>query len=183
MLASIVCFPSLRSLSSHLEGNGWGFTGRTRRIRYAYLCCLFVSVSMLTPHELFARRGNLPNLPNDPWTTFELELREPQAAPIPGGKFDFTRFLVSSIPFMAHLREVSVYVDDERLVHLTKDVGTPKELEIPWGLSPHSATGFTEVRGLKSTRKWLVGNRVRSVLTTATLYSPAHYRRSHGMGL
>jgi len=134
---------------------------------------------MLTPHELFVRSGNLPDQTNNLWTTFELELREP--APIPGGAFDFTRFLVSSISFMTHLREISVYFDDKRLVHLTKDVGTPKELEIPWGLSPHSATGLTEVRSLKSTRKRR--NQVRSVLTTATLYSPAHYRRSHELGL
>ena len=105
---------------------------------------------MFTSPELFARRGNLPNQTNDPWTTFELELREP--APIPGA-FDFTRFLVSSITFMAHLREVSVYFDDKRLVHLTKDAGTPNGLSIPRGLRPASTMGFMNIKSLKSTRE------------------------------
>lgn len=135
---------------------------------------------MLTPHELFARRGNLPNETNDPWTTFELELREP--TPIPGA-FDFTRFLVSSITFMAHLREVSVYFDDKRLVHLTKDAGTPKRLTIPRGLRPASTMGFMNVKGLKSTREWLIGNWVRSVLIIVPISSPAHYRGRYELGL
>ena len=103
--------------------------------------------------ELFARRGNLPNKTNDPWTTFEMDLREP--TPIPAA-FDFTRFLVSSITFMAHLREVSVYFDDKRLVHLTKDAGNPKPLTIPRNLRPSSTLGFMNVKGLKSTCKWFI---------------------------
>jgi hypothetical protein len=101
------------------------------------------------PHfnKLFARRGDLPN--HDQWTTFEMDLRDP--APIPSA-FDFTRFLVSSITFMAHLREVSVYFDDKRLARLTKDVGTPKPLTIPRHLKTTSAMGFMNVEGLKSTR-------------------------------
>ena len=79
-----------------------------------------------------------------------MELREP--APIPAA-FDFTRFLVSSITFMAHLCEVSVYFDDKRLVHLTKDSGNPKQLAIPRNLRSASMMGFMNVKGLKSTRK------------------------------
>lgn len=82
-----------------------------------------------------------------------MELRDP--TPIPPA-FDFTRFLVSSITFMAHLREVSVYFDDKRLVHLTKDAGTPKQISIPRGLKPTSTTGFMNVKAFKSTRKWFV---------------------------
>jgi hypothetical protein len=78
-----------------------------------------------------------------------MDLREP--APIPAA-FDFTRFLVSSITFMAHLREVSVYFDDKRLAHLTKDAGDPKRLPIPQGLRPTSPMGFMNIKGLKSTR-------------------------------
>ena len=79
-----------------------------------------------------------------------MDLREP--APIPVA-FEFTRFLASSITLMAHLREVSVYFDDKRLVHLTKDAATPKQLAIPHGLSPTSPMGFMNVKGLKSTCK------------------------------
>ena len=79
-----------------------------------------------------------------------MDLREP--APILA-VFDFARFLASSITFMTHLREVSMYFDDKRLVHLTKDAGTPKQLAIPRGLSPTSPMGFMNINGLKSTRK------------------------------
>jgi hypothetical protein len=144
------------SPSSRLEDNGWGFTGRIRKIRYASLRDPCLDIAILTPHELFARRGNLPNQTGDAWTTFEMDLREPN--PIPAA-FDFTRFLVSSITFMAHLREVSVYLDDKRLVHLTKDVASPKRLPIPRGLRPTSMMGFMKIKGLKSAREWFIAMR------------------------
>ena len=100
-------------------------------------------------HKLFARRGDLPDKTNDPWTKFEMDLREPTPTP---AAFDFTRFLVSSITFMVHLREVSVYFDEKRLVHLTKDAGAPKQLSIPRNLRPTSIQGIMKVKGLKSTR-------------------------------
>lgn len=129
----------------------------------------FVSGPILMSRELFARRGNLPNETNDPWTTFEMDLREP--TPIPAA-FDFTRFLISSITFMAHLREVSVYFDNKRLVHLTKDVGIPKQLTVPRGLKSTSTMGFMGVKDLKSTRNWFIHYMIYSTLTTVTLYSP-----------
>ena len=131
-------------------------------------------------HKLFARRGNLPNKSNDTWTTFEMDLREP--TPIPAA-FDFTRFLVSSITFMAHLREVSVYFDDKRLVHLTKDADISNQLIIPQGLNPTSPTGFMKIKGLKSIRKWFIVNHNRSILTVVIRYSPAYYRGSCRLGL
>ena len=109
-----------------------------------------------------------------------MDLREP--TPIPAA-FDFTRFLVSSITFMTYLREVNVYFDDKRLVHLTKDAGTPRQLAVPRGLRPTSTKGFMNIKGLKSTRKRFIDNQVRSMLTIATLYSFAHYRGSHELGL
>ena len=134
----------------------------------------------LTFHELFARRGNLPNQTNDPWTTFEMDLWEP--APIPA-VFDFTQFLVSSITFMTHLREVSVYFDDKRLVHLTKDADISNQLIIPQGLNPTSPMGFMKIKDLRSTCKWFVANHDSSILTTVTRYSLAYYRGSCGLGL
>jgi len=134
----------------------------------------------LMSQELFARRGNLPDKTDDPWTTFEMDLREP--TPIPAA-FDFTRFLVSSITFMVHLREVSVYFDDKRLVHLTKDTGNPKQLAIPRSLRPTSTMGFMNVKGLRSTRKLFIHHMARYVLTIVTLCSPRYYRGSHELGL
>ena len=129
--------------------------------------------------KLFARRGDLPDKTNNPWTTFEMDLREP--TPIPAA-FDLTRFLVSSITFMAHLREVSVYFDDKRLVHLTKDAGTPKPLAIPRHLKTTSAMGFMNVRGLKSTRTQSLPHQVYLVLINITDYSPPHHRGCYEMG-
>ena len=134
----------------------------------------------LTSSELFARRGDIPNQTNDPWTTFEIALREPTPMPV---AFDFTQFLVSSIAFMTRLREVSVYFDDKRLVHLTKGTGIPKQLTIPPGLTPTSPMGFMCVKNFTSACEGFIDNRILSVLTIVTRYSPAHYRRSHELGL
>jgi len=83
------------------------------------------------------------------WTSFEMSLRE--AAPIPS-PFDFTRFLASSITFMTHLSEVSVYFDDKRLARLTKSSGMSKELSLPKGLQSSSGMGIMNVKAIKSTR-------------------------------
>lgn len=78
-----------------------------------------------------------------------MTLRE--AVPIPG-PFDFTRFLASSITFMAHLSEVSVFFNDKRLTKLTKTSGIPRELGLPKGLKNSSRLGIMNVDGIKSTR-------------------------------
>ena len=141
----------------------------------------FASVHKQTcNYKLFARRGNLPKKTNDPWTTFEMDLREP--TPIPSA-FDFTRFLVSSITFMAHLREVSVYFDDKLLVHLIKDADTPKPLAIPRHLKTTSPMGFMNVEGLKSTRTQFILYQVYFVLTIVTVCSPPHHRGCYEVGL
>jgi hypothetical protein len=77
-------------------------------------------------------------------------LREP--APIPAA-FDFTRFLVSSISFMAHLSEVSVFFDDKRLARLTRDIGIPEQISLPKGFNTLSAQGLMQVREIKATRR------------------------------
>lgn len=158
------------------EGSGWGFIGRMGKIRYIWFH-LCLGTTAFTYNQLFARRGDLPNPADDPWTTFQMDLRED--APIPVA-FDFTRFLVSSITFMAHLRQVSVYFNDKRLALLSKDAGLPMQVPIPQGLRPTSTTGIMNIKELKSTRKWFVGNEARSVLIIITLYSPQHYCGSHG---
>jgi len=103
--------------------------------------------------KLFARRGMLTDADSDAntrqWTSFTMSLRE--SAPIPTA-FDFTRFLASSLTFMTHLNEVSVYFDDKRLVKLRKVSGMPQELGIPKGLKNRSPSGIMSVDGIQSTR-------------------------------
>ncbi|KAL0956086.1 hypothetical protein HGRIS_002254 [Hohenbuehelia grisea] len=83
--------------------------------------------------QLLVRRGNLPegHSNNDTWTYFEMGLRE--ATPMPVA-FDFIRFLTSSIIFMVHLSEVTVYFNGHRLVKLVKSPGSPTDLRLPTGL-------------------------------------------------
>jgi len=138
------------------------------------------TTARLTSCKLFVRRGNLPEQTDDPWTAFEMDVREP--APILAA-FDFSRFLVSSITFMVHLCEVSVYLDDKRFAHVTKDVGIPQQLTLPPGLTSTGPKEFMHIKGLKSTRKEYIYKLHFSVLSVATFYSPADYRRNHELGL
>lgn len=79
-----------------------------------------------------------------------MALREPAPIPI---AFDFTRFLASSLTFMRHLSEVSVYFDDKRLVKLNKASGLPRDMGVPKGLSNRSPSGIMSVDGIQTTRK------------------------------
>ncbi|KAK0212970.1 hypothetical protein DFS33DRAFT_1285718 [Desarmillaria ectypa] len=99
--------------------------------------------------QLFARRGTLPNAEQiSPWTSFDMVLRED--ATIPPAS-DFARFLASSITFMNYLSEVSVYMDDKRLMHLTKSSGADERLVIPRGLQTSSRKLIMHVKSIKST--------------------------------
>ncbi|CCM02906.1 uncharacterized protein FIBRA_05020 [Fibroporia radiculosa] len=98
--------------------------------------------------QLFARRGKLPSADTDVWTTFEMSLREP--APIPRA-FDLTRFLASSLTFMTHLREVSVFLDDRRISRLNKNAGSPNSVGIPQGLKNLSLRGIMQVKDIQTT--------------------------------
>ena len=97
------------------------------------------------------RRGRLPDADNmsDPWTTFEMTLREPASIP---KAFDLTRFLASSITFMKQLSDVSVYLDGTRISHLKKESGVPKAIGVPKGLKNTSPKGIMQVRDIQTTR-------------------------------
>ncbi|EIW74063.1 hypothetical protein CONPUDRAFT_86046 [Coniophora puteana RWD-64-598 SS2] len=98
--------------------------------------------------QLQVRRGNLPPTDTpDPWTTFEMTLREPGTIP---PAFDFTRFLASSITFMTHLCEVSLFLDEHRLVRLTKSSGVMNDATLLKGIKGTSGTGMMAVRGIRS---------------------------------
>lgn len=107
-----------------------------------------------------------------------MALREP--APIPVA-FDFTRFLASSLTFMSHLCEVSVYFDDKRLVRLRKASGIPRDLGIPKGLNNRSPSGIMTVNNMQSTRMAFKSNSEATV--TYILYSSPHPSPSNEMDL
>ena len=112
-------------------------------------------VPTILPHlQLYVRRGTIPASVDglvDPWTTFQMTLREP--GPIPPAS-DFTRFLVTSITFMTHLSEVSVYFDDKRLVRVSKDCGASKQVPMPDGLTGTSPEGMMNVKSIETTREF-----------------------------
>ncbi|KAJ7129825.1 hypothetical protein C8R43DRAFT_1026002 [Mycena crocata] len=119
--------------------------------------------------QLFARRGPLPPTTAEDssriWTSFEMPLRQPVPMPI---AFDFTRFLASSITFMAYLSEVSVYFDDKRLVRLKKESGVPKALGVPKGLQNRSRLGMMNVTGVSSTSLRIQADTMRWVYSSGT---------------
>ena len=82
-----------------------------------------------------------------------MPLREPAAIPI---LFDLARFLTSSLTFMVHLKHVTVWFDDKRLVSVKKDVGVAKMLSIPKGLNVKSPAGTMTVKKITSTRWYIV---------------------------
>jgi hypothetical protein len=108
----------------------------------------YVVVTKLS--QLYVRRGTVGGAV-DAWTTFHMTLREP--GPMPPA-FDLTRFLVSSITFMTHLSEVSVYFDDKRLVKLSKNRGVSKNVPMLKDLKGMSPEGMMNVKSIKTTREF-----------------------------
>ncbi|KAH7915898.1 hypothetical protein BJ138DRAFT_824538 [Hygrophoropsis aurantiaca] len=116
--------------------------------------------------QLNVRRGDLPPKDTiDPWTSFEMTLRE--TAPIPQA-FDFTRFLASSITFMTFLNEISVFFDDRRLARLTKSTGATNDLGLLKGLKSSSGLGMMNVKGVKSAPIRIKAEVVQAVYSLGT---------------
>ncbi|EJD01998.1 uncharacterized protein FOMMEDRAFT_109078 [Fomitiporia mediterranea MF3/22] len=113
--------------------------------------------------QLFARRGTLPQ-PSQ-WTTFEMALREPAPMPV---AFDLSRFLVSSITFMVHLREVCIYFDGRMLSRLVKDPGGATAVSIPQGLKTKSPLSTMHIRAISSTPLFIEAEVARSVYKSGT---------------
>lgn len=83
--------------------------------------------------QLFYRTCDLPW--TDLWTTFKMPLRE--AAPMPPVS-EFMQFLASSITFMVHLNDVTVFFDDHRVGQINKSLGQPQVIPIPTELKRSS---------------------------------------------
>jgi hypothetical protein len=129
------------------------FYWKDKKNQVSYICTPHLDTLPTILPQLYVRRGTIPASVNDmvdPWSTFQMTLRDP--SPIPP-VLDLTRFLASSITFMTHLSEVSVYFDDKRLVRLSKDCGMPKELPMLEGLSGTSPEGMMRVKAIEATRE------------------------------
>jgi Protein of unknown function (DUF3684) len=97
-----------------------------------------------------------------------MTLREP--GPIPPA-FDFTRFLVSSITFMTHLSQVSVYFDNKQLVRLSKQGGTPMQVPMLKGLKSTSPESMMNVTSIQTMRELYFG----SVRTRLHIFFIQHF--------
>jgi len=138
---------------SYIPGQWMNFYWKDRKDQVSYLHTPYPNLMPTKSSQLYARRGTIPAVDDavDPWTTFQMTLREP--GPIPQA-FDFTRFLVSSITFMMHLSEVSVYFDDKRLVRLSKDCGVAKEVSMLKGLKGTGPKGMMSVKSIETMREF-----------------------------
>lgn len=86
---------------------------------------------------------------SEKWTTFEMPLRESAVIPVP---FDFARFVASSITFMTHLVDISVFVDDQRIIRISREADVPKSVPLPKTLNLLSPNSFMKVVGLNCKR-------------------------------
>lgn len=125
--------------------------------------------------QLLARRGPMPaTSPPDPWTTFNMPLRDPASIPPP---FDLTRFLASSITFMVNVEAISIYFNDKCLSKLSKSVGLPKLLSIaPANAHLHkkraSEKGLMHVGGIAQTTLYIEAKVMTWVYLSGTEKKP-----------
>jgi Protein of unknown function (DUF3684) len=165
----------------YIPGQWMNFYWKDKKDQVSHHCTPYLNLMLTKLSQLYARRGTVPASVDDvvdPWTTFQMTLREPGAIP---PAFDFTRFLVSSITFMAHLSEVSVYFDDKRLVRLSKNCGVSKEVPMLKGLKVTSPEGMMTVKSIETKRE--------SCCSSGRTYlysfsgSPSHRRGGCPMGV
>jgi len=130
------------------------FYWKDKKNKVSYICTPRLDLVPTILPQLYARRGTIPASVDDvvdPWTTFQMTLRE--SGPIPPA-LELIRFLVSSITFMTHLSEVRVYFDDKRLVKLSKDCGVSKKVPMLNGLTGTSPQGMMNVKSIKTMREF-----------------------------
>ncbi|KZT61430.1 hypothetical protein CALCODRAFT_9895 [Calocera cornea HHB12733] len=120
--------------------------------------------------QLFVRRGTLPDpeppaVPGgNPWTSFEMTLREP--GPLPAPPIEIARFLATSLTFMKCLRDVSVYWNEKRLIRIVKELDDPRTLALPSQLSGASPGKMMTVRGIDQTAFRMKATIMRWVYST-----------------
>jgi Protein of unknown function (DUF3684) len=139
---------------SYMSGKCMNFYWKDEKDQVSYVCTPHLNLMPTTSSQLYVRHGSIPASVDgvvDPWTTFHMTLREP--GPVPTA-LDFTRFLASSITFMTHLSEVSVYFDNKQLVRLFKNRGLSKKVPMRRGLKGTSPKGMMNVKSIETTRKF-----------------------------
>jgi hypothetical protein len=145
---------NLSRFYSYKSGKWMKFDWKHGKDQVSYVCTPHLNPISTTSSQLYVRRGSIPTSIDgvvDPWTTFHTTLREP--GPIPAA-MDLTRFLATSIIFMTHLSEVSVYFDNKRLVRLSKNRRVSKKVPMLRGLKGTSPKGMMNVKSIKTTRKF-----------------------------
>ena len=166
-----------------IPGQWMNFYWKDRKDQVCYICTRYLNamLTFMLHCQLYVRRGTIPASVDDlvdPWTTFQMTLREP--SPMPSA-LDLTRFLASSITFMTHLSEVSVYFDDKRLVRLSKVYGASKELAMLKGLKGTSPKGIMNVKSIETMCEFCFNFRKNLMYTI--LGSAPHGSRSDSMGV
>lgn len=79
---------------------------------------------------LYTKRGVIPPESRNEWTCFFLNLREPMDVPKAA---EFGKFLATSMAFTSSIREVDVFMDDDRIHHFHKKVSEPRPLTFSSG--------------------------------------------------
>jgi hypothetical protein len=134
----------------YIPGKWINFYWKDKKDQVSHFYTPYLNVMLTKLSQLYARRGAVGDAV-DAWTTFQMTLREP--GPMPPA-FEFSRFLVSSIAFMTHLSEVSVYFDDIRLVKLSKNRGVSEEVPMLKELKGTSPEGMMNVESIDTTREF-----------------------------
>ncbi|RPB25707.1 hypothetical protein L211DRAFT_822540 [Terfezia boudieri ATCC MYA-4762] len=97
-------------------------------------------------NQLFTRRAKLPN--SDRWTTFLLESREPAEIPDLKG---LCKFLATSLTFVK-LISISLYIDENCLLELTKKASPPMPLKIPSSIDPFTSSKIMRIAEVQTER-------------------------------
>ncbi|GAA5908053.1 uncharacterized protein JCM6883_004102 [Sporobolomyces salmoneus] len=81
-----------------------------------------------------------------PWSTFLMDLREPQPMPEPN---DFARFLTSCLGFTSNLRTLSLYFDSQLLFRVNKTLAPSKRIALKSNLAQFSPLKILKMTGIE----------------------------------
>lgn len=75
---------------------------------------------------LYTKRGHIPDAQVSEWTTFFLNARDP--IPLPSRPL-FAKFIATSMTFSTNLREIEVFVDEERVIYFNRKSAVPRPID------------------------------------------------------
>jgi len=81
-----------------------------------------------------------------PWSTFLMDLREPNPMPEPN---DFSRFLTSCLGFTSNLRTISLYFDSHLLFRVHKTLAPSRSIALKTNLSNSSPLKILKLTGVE----------------------------------